>query len=378
MTFAITDSAVIKELGFEANTKYANAAYRRGVAVSWLILLDILAKTWWRPHQVADEICWVNSDRDLAFCMFKNERDAIEAHIANAGVTWKVIFLDLKKLKGLEFRRVFAGSFVRLPKFLFFLTRHYGLGALRTFAHPFIGYLVYRYLRDRLRQLHPSRVIVTANISHPVSLGVHYAALSAQLPTLYIEHAMTPRLIARDRSYGRYLVRSPHTRLLLAESGVRLDCIHVLPYWHCVEEAPPVKTNCVKTVGIAVNELDAFDSVIELVIYLNDCGLTCLIRVHDADRRMAKFKRFGEVAHVEISSAATSAIFDFLRRCDIVLAGNSSVLLDCYRARVPVIYYWSGEPELFDYYGIVQHTSCPSARNTVELCKLLAAVRRSA
>ena len=372
MTSAITDCALVKELGFEANTKYVDAGYRRGVLVSVLILLNLLVKSRFRSFEVADHFQDGNSGPDLAFQMFKNEREAIEAHIAR-GATWKIISIDLKNLQGLDFRSVFAGGLVLLPRFLLLLTRHYGLGALRTFAHPFIGYLVYRYLLEKLRHVHPSRAIVTANISHPVSLGIHYAARSAGLTTIYIEHAMTPRLIAKDRGYDRYLVRSPHTRLLLADSGVELDRIHVLPYWQFAAEdlLAPSAEKPIRTVGLAVNDLDTFDSVVELANYLKKIGMTCLIRVHDADRRLAKFKRFGAAAGIEISSAAGGPILEFLRRCDLVFAGNSSVLLDCYRARVPVIYYWSGDSSLFDYYGIVQHTNCRSARATEQLDGLL-------
>ena len=64
-------------------------------------------------------------------------------------------------------------------------------------------------------------------------------------------------------------------------------------------------------------------------------------------------------------------IADFVRRQQVVIVGNSSVLLDCLRDNVASIYFWPGPEELYDYYGLVQYARVPSAKDRDELLRLL-------
>jgi hypothetical protein len=365
-----SESELIAALGFEPSTKYA--LYRRSVFLSALILAKLSFNAWRRPAGGDEALeSAIRAEPALAFCMFKNERDTVLAHIAKTGVPWKLIDIDLSHLSGLDFHRLFRGGWLLLPRFLFQLVGQYGLRALRTFAHPFFGYLVYRYMREKLARARPDCTVITANISHPVSLAIQYAARACNLRTVFIEHAMSPQHIAKDRGYDEYLVRSPHTALLFAAGGVNPSRVKVLPYLRLPAVAPPIVAERVATVGIAVNDLDDFDSVIRSTETLTRLGKTCRVRVHDADKRFPRFRAWGAQRGIEISSATGSSIQEFITRCDLVVAGNSSVLFDCYHAGVPVAYYWAGTTELFDYYGLVQFTGCPSARTPDELAALL-------
>ncbi|MGH8238412.1 MAG: hypothetical protein ACREXP_15520, partial [Steroidobacteraceae bacterium] len=203
----LSERAIIRALGFEANTPYADIAYRKSAFISLLILGRMLLRA--AQSALSAPPPALPCGAHLAFSMFKNEKSAIEEHIGATGDDWCHISLDLKRLTGLSFLRILAAIPLHGPRFFYHLVGAYGLRSLKTFPYPLLGYLIYKHLQRSLGSLRPGR-IVTANISHPVSLGIHYAAMSAGLATAYLEHAATPRLIAHDHGYDEILVRSPH------------------------------------------------------------------------------------------------------------------------------------------------------------------------
>jgi len=366
------DKSVLRELAFEANTKYVNAAYRNGCLLSFFILLRFASRAFANRRANLRSVESITFGKYLAFSSFKNERKAIEEHIERSHGSWDHIQLDLEQGTGLDFVSALKRGPRLLPRFMFCLVSQYGLGALRRWAHPFLGYLVYSHLRQKFRQFDSSYTVITTNMSHPVSLGIHFAARDANLRTIFLEHAMTPSAIARDHGYDRMLVRAPHTRKVLIGVGVPGERIELLTYWETINVALPVDAFRTTRIGIAVNDLDEFSVTASLVERLVHRGIRCEIRVHDSDKRLRAFRRLGSQLGVGVSNAAASNILAFIGNHDLIIVGNSGVLLDCLRAKVPVIYFWSGPKELFDYYGLVEQSKCPFARSLDEVIDLLA------
>jgi hypothetical protein len=367
----IEDAAVIRELAFEANTKYINAEYRSGFLTSILILLRICARSFLNRNSASNKEYWKLAGEVLAFSVFKNEKTVIDEHTRRSGVNWSRVQIDIRRLTGLDFYTVIKAGIVRSPRFFYQLVKHYGFGALRRMAYPFLGYSIYCHLRTKLANADVKGVVVTTNTVHPVSLAIHYAARASGWQTIYLEHAMTPKFIARDRGYTQLLLRSSHTKEMFVERGVDRRTISVLDYWNLRTYPAPVDARVIRSVGFAVNSLDGLEDTEYVVSRLAKIGTRCEIRVHDADKRFAAFRALGRKFGVAISSAAGSDITEFIRRHNVVIVGNSAVLLDCLRANVPAIYFWAGPPEIYDYYGLATYMRFPSARNREELLKLL-------
>jgi hypothetical protein len=365
------DAAVIRELAFEANTKYVSEAYRTSFAASLLILLRVLAKSIFNRRSALKADQWLIPAPILAFSMFPNERTAIDEHIRNRGVTWSHVKLDIRQATGLDFFDILTASMLRSPRFFYCLVRQYGVGALRRMAYPYLGYSMYCYLRGKFANLDRKGTVVTTNTIHPLSLAIHYAAKAAGWQTIYLEHAMTPKFIAKDRGYSKILLRSSHTREMYADAGIDRDTMEILEYWNLPAAPIAINASTIKSVGFAVNGLDDFKDTEYLVTVLLERRIRCEIRVHDADKRLEMFCAFGTRAGASISSAAGSDITEFIRRQDVVIVGNSSVLLDCLRAGVPAIYFWSGPSDIYDYYGLVTYMRFPSARTREELLRIL-------
>jgi hypothetical protein len=366
----IGEDAVIRELGFEANTKYINDAYRNSLAASFFVLARVWVKALFRRHSGSTEEQWMLPGCTLAFSMFKNERSAIEEYIQQ-GASISHVRLNFQDAKGLNFSAVLCGGIVHFPWFLYRLVREYGFGALRRMAYPFLGYAVYRHLRVRFRNVRPAGIVITTNMVHPVSLAIHYAAAAEGWATVFLEHAMTPKLIAKDRGYSKILVRSSHTKEMLVDLGMRRETIDVLGYWSLPSRPAQISPAAVKRLGYCVNSLDDLSDIEYLVPLLVGRGIHCEIRVHDADKRYAALCALGARFGASISSAAESEISGYIRRQDLVVVGNSGVLLDCLREDAPAIYFWTGAAELYDYYGLVAYMGFPSARSRQELLRLL-------
>jgi hypothetical protein len=158
---------------------------------------------------------------------------------------------------------------------------------------------------------------------------------------------------------------------MFEDKGVDPASIEVLSYWGEYRSPAPIDPSTLERVGFAVNSLDPLKDVEYVAQKLRQRGLRCEMRVHDADKRLPAFRRFGAQFDIEISSAAGSDIADFVRRQQVVVVGNSSVLLDCLRANVSCIYFWPGPADMYDYYGLVQYARMPSARDRDELLGLL-------
>jgi hypothetical protein len=94
--------------------------------------------------------------------------------------------------------------------------------------------------------------------------------------------------------------------------------------------------------------------------------------VHDADPRLAQLKRLAAEHGTGWSDARQSRIDAFLDTVDLIVSGNSNVIADALTAGRQVVYYWSGTPQMFDYYGLVGHFDLPHACDAASLRAVLA------
>jgi len=305
----------------------------------------------------------------LCFGAFKNESSALQRAI-NKNPGWQEIRVNLQDLEGLDWRSVFDPAIRSLPGFLWKTYKVAGWVGMRDFAYPFIGYLVFVHLRFEFHNLPSKPRIVTTNLMHPLSVGIHLAARDAGLSTIFWEHAMTPRIVARDMGYEEYYVNCSHTRMSFIEAGVPESRVKLIE--SSVDLVPTPLTGMVLTrIGVSVNDLDDLADVEQVVMLLGRLQRTCILRVHDSDKRFHELKKLAARHSIELSNAAHSRITDFMREVDLVIAGNSNVVLDCLRAGMRVIYYWPGDPTLFDYYGIVTAARCEYATNMADLARKL-------
>jgi hypothetical protein len=345
------DASIVERLVFECVTPPINKAYRDSFALGMATVVRLYLRSNRRPAAPGWPAAPV-----LCFGAFRNEHAAIAEAIA-AHPDWRRCDLDLRQAAGLDWSAVLAPAPALLLPFLRAARAAGGARAARNFAMPFIGYLIYLHLREEFARMSFRPTVLTTNLVHPLSLAAHLAARASGLRTVFWEHAMTPRLIIRaERGYDEYHLNCEHTRRAFIEAAIEpqrlfLKSDVVSPRAVPLALAP-------RRVGVCVNDLDELGHTRELLRALERAGYETVLRAHDSDIRFRRLRRLARECRATFSNAGQSTITTFMGEVDLVIAGNSNVLLDCLRAAKPVLYFWPGEPQLFDYYGVVAEAGC--------------------
>lgn len=357
---------VCLRLVYEPTVYPVNGAYRKGLTRSLMTIAYLYLKS--RRCSATTNL----DPRAVAVCVgaFKNELTALDAAIRkNQG--WRAVPINLHELKGMDWRQVFKPAPLLLWPFLWRVFRLKGWVAVRTFAYPFVGYLEYLYFRELFSKLSSRPRVVTANLMHPLSVGIHLGARAAGLPTAFWEHAMTPRMIARDMGYDDYYVNCRHTQQSFLDAGVDARRVHMIETDSELMPTPLGDPERLMRIGVAVNDLDDLIDVESLVAKLRTLKRTVVLRIHDSDKRFTAWSEMALRHKIDVSNATQTRIADFMLEIDLMIAGNSNVILDCLRKGTRVLYFWQGDPALFDYYGIVTAVRCAYVTSLEELTELL-------
>lgn len=359
------DQRIVQDLFFEQDVEILAVSYKHGVLRTLFVLLRSLVFSR-RSATRAD--ARVASHKSIAVVFFPNECQAIAKARDRIRVD-DILQLDLHSLAIVREQLGWAGMWretVRFVRLAAALKRWRQFG---RFTYPLLGWLLYRSFFSLLDGKN-NVTVVTTNMQHPLSIGVAWAAVCAGQPADFYEHATTPRAVVRDRGYRHVYVNFEHTRHMLVELGFQSDRIHVLPRIPRLPERAQAQP--IRHVGICINFFDSLESIDTITRVLRERGWGVSYRVHDADPRLAQLKRLGAEHAAGWSDARQSRIEAFLGTVDLIVAGNSNVIADALTAGRQVIYYWSGTPDMFDYYGLVGHYSLPHARDAASLGAVLA------
>jgi hypothetical protein len=161
-----------------------------------------------------------------------------------------------------------------------------------------------------------------------------------------------------------------HTKEILIESGISPDRIKLLG--DVLLKATPLISGHVNKVGFCINDLDSLDVIEQVTESLVSLGFSVVCRVHDADKRFKSIEKIVFKSGCCVESAKSTGINVFLSEIDLLVAGNSNVIGDALESGVPVLYFWSGDASLLDYYGFARYYGVPMISNTKSLRDILA------
>jgi len=355
------EQRIVDELFREQDVEVMGVNYRHGFWRSVTILLRSLVFSRGDASDLREAL---RSGTTVGVGFFRNESNAITQAAAFVKVD-RLLALDLHSL---AFIRKVLGW-----RGLVGETCHFVRAALATkgwryagrLTHPLLGWLLYRTFQSLLAD-RKDVAVITTNMQHPASVGVAWAAAqSTANHSDFLEHSTTPRVVVCERGYRRVYVNFEHTRKLMVECGFEADRIQVM---HSVSRPTrPPGGGAIRKVGICVNFFDSMESIRDITDVLLDRGIAVTYRVHDADPRLPDLKRLAAERKVALSDARQSNITAFLQTVDLIVAGNSNVLADALVAGVPPVYYWSGTPDMMDYYGLVAYHDIPKASDKASL-----------
>ena len=328
---------LMESIYFESEDKYLGNLYR---PKSWVrSFLWVLGSLLFSNNGFPGNMINRRSESKVSVCFFVNEYESLVRQ------EFDPYYINLRKLGFL--RAIGPIKFVKLT-LMFVKHRH---KYPKSWHIQYVAFMLHFYFYDFFESGEISTVTV-ANIWHPCSLAVVLAARELDIKVRYVEHAVTPkRLMCNLHWYDSAIVEYKFTKLLMED---RCDSIHVSLRSSVDRMATPILKG-IKRVSICVNDLDSAADMHHLIGYLEKLDLYVDVRFHLADRRFRSFKNKYRFEKVVVSSSRECLFEKYVKHYDLVIAGNSNVIADCIVLGVSCLYYWNGDPELYDYYGVVDY-----------------------
>ena len=269
-----------------------------------------------------------------------NERRAV-AHFTRMAAGYR--FADLAI--GWKLRSIWDGLTVRTPWLLRDCRRTRRLtrawcrryGVFRTLrALELIAYYT-RYLE--LLRSSSFRVAVMSTHSNPHGIALNLAARRLGIPIALITHGMPIRPIARLH-YDLAIHECAASRRIYEEAGCRMGVTVIKSRrdQHAPMQLPAPGVPI--TVGLFLSKDPVDAQVMQCLRALTvDSRVTrIIVRPHPMNLWRDMHARIASLGDARIRVVANTCLAGDLARCDVVVAGNSTVLLDAVVAGVPACY----------------------------------------
>lgn len=356
----------------------ANGLPRKGIAVRvgiflWHFCTSLIA-------------CWHRSDTNILpggvvfFALSKNEIDSLmcvysqmpKAYLAGSNETPFPF----------PFVWGYALSFAYLPLVTINYLKAKGYRR-RSFAFVFDQYwLIYGlYIAARmwLNDIKP-KVLILANQVHPYHRVMLKAACEEGIRTVYLPHACTPDKfppLTADFDYALLegwdalskMARGGTTRTRTFLIGIPKHDSH---FQHINGHAQ------VYSIGLCTNNADPLIRTEELLAWMQqECAtVSFILRPHDSDPRMKEWKDLARRNGVEFSDSKTEISFEYLRKVDAIIAGDSNILLEAALMNVVPMYYDYAHTHL-DWYGFERNGMVEYFSEPNQVCRCIKAISKS-
>jgi hypothetical protein len=215
------------------------------------------------------------------------------------------------------------------------LTRRYGVfRALRAVELVAYYQRYYHLLAEGRFQL-----AVMSSHSNPHGVALNLAARRLRIPIVLITHGMPIRPIAR-LDYDLAIHECQASRRVYEEAGCLMD--HVVVKSRRCDHAPmhlPLPAQGL-TAGVFLSKDGVADRVLSSVrTLLADAAVQrVIVRPHPVNLWRGLERSIGSLHDPRVCVRSSASLPDDLARCDLVVAGNSTVLLDAVVAGRPACY----------------------------------------
>ena len=265
-----------------------------------------------------------------------NERRAIEPLVSLApDLRWTELkfcsFPDVRSLKALT-SSFAVRRFFRLVRMLH--RRHKFFKVLRVVE--LIAY--YARYRDIFQNSQFSLAVMSSH-SNPHGIAFHMAARAKEIPVVLISHGMPIRPVAR-LSYDLAVVHCEAARQTYFDQGCRIDS--VFTHGRRLRYAPMPIGSPPRSFAVGIFLCKDVDDVIlgALVsqLLLQSEVSRILVRPHPKNLWVGINEWAISLVGSRLTVSAGGTVFSDIQMCDVVFAGNSSVLVDTVTAGKPAGY----------------------------------------
>ena len=259
---------------------------------------------------------------------------------------------------------------VELAFFCVFQRHRFATGVLEAYGEQvFKGFFYYHNWRYILKR-NPIQIVVMSNDHNVENRTLLRAAAELGVKSVYLQHAHVTQSFPHLRFDLAFLdgVRSAEIYANIKESNLkRREDV----FTRVVLSGSPIyskvssRVNKIKgtirdnisCVGIALNEVDDYETVREVINEVLSSGRCVRIRCHPLQDAVFVAK-IAELAHSnrKIVFLQKESLDEFLAHSSVLIAGDSNIQLDALFSKVPS-YYLKMSLEQFvpDYYGFVKN-----------------------
>lgn len=227
------------------------------------------------------------------------------------------------------------------------------------------------------------KIVLCSNDHNSANRSLLSVAKDLGIKTAYVQHAsVSSRFHRLDFDYSFLDGAHAHDTYRLCEQNIfpaagSLDTIR----WiflsgvkrNLLSNIRPLRSRIL--IGVAFKESDGIDEVIRTVSFIVSSGGQVVIRYHPSTSQsvVAQLQGFIETSKgkVILNSPFLSPVNQYLSLINIVIASNSTMLLEAVLSGVRAIYFEFRPVMTFDYYGYVQAGIVSEAKNDEHLLELL-------
>jgi len=226
----------------------------------------------------------------------------------------------------------------------------------KSFSYVFDGFcLAYAFtitLPIWLRKIQPRKIVISNQLS------VYHRSLAASahklgIETIFMQHASVTDNFPPLTNYHTALLEGENTLDKYQKNGSKNLNIYLIgmakfDYYYGIVN----KKAIVENIGICTNgmdNIDRFEELINKISLLNDIK-NIYLRPHPSDRRFEQWSKISIRYNIKFSNVRVVNSFDFLGKVDLIIAGDSNILLEAALMNVSCIYFDSLNSN-HDWYG---------------------------
>ncbi len=246
-----------------------------------------------------------------------------------------------------------------------------------VFDHYWLIYGLFVVTRMWLDRLKPKALVLT-NHTYTYHRVLQKAAYDEGIPTFYLQHASIPENVPPLTSDYALLEGHDALKKLACAGTTRPQSFligmpkHDAHFRHINSQAQ------VRSIGLCTSGWDPLPRAEQLLARIRQefPTLPIILRPHNADRRVKEWQDLARRYGLEFSVFETEHPFDYLKRVDAIIAGDSNILLEAALMNVLPAYYDFAQTRL-DWYGfqrngLVEYFSEPS-----EVCRYIREISES-
>lgn len=340
----------------EANILSFDGLPRKGMLIRIMVFFRKMFKSFRDSDKT--KMKEIVPNRPLFFAFSKNQHDAIFPIASKFGYC---NYLGISKYGDFRFslRSAYMLSFFYFPLVLckYFRAKDYHKCSFQYFFEYF--WLTYGYYLQCCRTLNyfkPSMVVVS-NDHLMYARAFVLAAKQANIKTVYLQHASVLKKF--PRLFFDYAFLDGYDSLnKYADNGFSSTIIFLIGF-------PKFDKSCkfhnkkpiVENVGICIGTLEDVSEIENLCKKLKSESenFNFCIRPHPGDQKIHLWKNLADTSNFSYSNSKEESSFDFLQKVDVIISGESNILLEAALMNVYPIYYEFSSVKIKDMYGFVKN-----------------------